>query len=223
MNYDRDLMARLWLCVSALLARAGEILGDDEDDAAFFTCLVRRQVSRFARMAEFLIRRLIAFEALALIDQGLVLKPAPMNSGQPEGGRLIKGSSGNAPSGSPYIPRWSMRLIEPAFNLAPRRESAPSALKNPPDRYALMPPNDAMRLRLKLQGLQAAMSRRAMRAQKVAEWLTTRGDDHVVPWRYGRSPFLRDKEFGAEIRSAVSNSDEALKAFIAARAGFDTS
>ena len=209
MTYDRDLMAYLWMCVSRILGQAEQLVGTDSHKA-FFTFIVRKTARRLVRMAEFLIRRLIACDALALLTEGVV-EPAKT---RPETTNHVRAQGGTP---ADLLPRYNMRLVEPFLDLRPRKPAGPrDAFKH--GRYDLMPSQDAERLRLRIEGLTAVIARRAERAQRLASWFASRGDQSCIPWRYGSTPFARHKEHGEAVRQAVQMSDDQLDALIEARA-----
>ncbi|MBF18125.1 MAG: hypothetical protein CME88_07080 [Hirschia sp.] len=210
MKLDRQEMGFLWMSVAALLAQAANLLGGDEHKH-FLTYRLRSTVRRLVRMAEFLMRRLTVCEALALVKSGeLPLQPAEEPSEPVEIHKERRQQNGEE---TIFLPRYHMRLVEPFYT--PGRSCKPASITPNTDHHAIMDPNDGARLRLKISGLQTAMSRRAERARKLALWFATRGEACCIPWRYGYSPFIRHAEHGETIRKAVRLGDEWLNGFIA--------
>ena len=213
MSCDRHMLAGFWVLASVLLGRAAKMLGDGRQDAAFFTFELRRKVRRMLRMAEFALRRLIATEALMRLASGEA--PADGDAAAPAPRKDI---APRAQAGQPPVAhhRYAMRLIEPVFDLRARTPRAHPRFKH--GRYDLMDPKDAERLRVKIAALGAVLSNREAGVARLIAWFRSRGDeDNPTPWRYGRSPHIRDRDYGGEIRQLVDLSDDALDTLIRAR------
>ena len=181
---------------------------------------VRCSIRRVLRLAAFIMRRLIATRAIELAD-GMDPIPAATPAA------VLR----NAPPGKPspvrssLLPTYRFKLVEPILTswMMGRKPLKRSYRTHPPidiDQQV----DETLRLRLRLEGLVAAMNGRHDCAKRLARiYRSQPPQDFIPPWRYGASPLMRDRENGLDVRAVMAISNDAMDAFIARCRGFDTS
>ena len=217
MNMDRQRLAGYWLVVTVMMTAAEAVLGKS---SAVFSVRMGQTARRLIRMISFMIRRLVAAEALSRLSDG----EAPSPDAAPPRPHVIKAPEKRAPSrrnadapADTPLHAPALRLIEPFYTL-PRNASSAQA-RTRLDPYGMVDPVEHYKLRLRLDALQNAIKDRANRVDTLMAWFVERRSDEAcpIPWRWGWMPFQKHRRFGEYVCRVTTQSDTLLNSYLAAR------
>ena len=206
MRDERASIDSFWLTISLIMAQAERLL----DLPGALSEGMRLTIGRLIRMAGFMVKRLIALQALNRFAAGDRAEPVFTNP--PPNRPHLKPVRDNGLLTSRPLP-----LVEAAFFLSFSSQT-PSHPIAGPDQHDPLQAIDITRLRNKLAALTRAINDKEGRVQRLLRWLEARGEEETcIPWRFGHTPYQRHREHGEQVRRLTRQSDTALDEHIALR------